>query len=62
MVERLMFKSTKFLEILLILIRFNKNCMGSVFFGSPFIYTAINFKDFFALFFIIFYLYIYISS
>ena len=32
MVQRLIFKSTKFFEILLMLIRFNKICMGSVFF------------------------------
>ena len=32
MVQRLIFKSTKFLEILFMLIRFNKICMGSLFF------------------------------
>ena len=36
MVQRLIFKSTKFCKILLMLIRFNKICMGSVFFlGHP---------------------------
>ena len=33
MVQRLIFKLNKFLEILLMLIRFNKICTGSVFLG-----------------------------
>ena len=37
MVKRLIFKSTKFLEILLILIRFNKICMGSVFWVTQYL-------------------------
>ena len=34
-VQRLIFKLTKFFKILLMSIRFNKICMGSVFLGHP---------------------------